>query len=317
MTVRTGLGIDAGGSATRWALADAAGNQLASGEVAALSGLMMGAGEGRTAFAAELRSLAERLPLGQKPGNTWFGMTGAGAGFDVAAAKQLASEALGIAPQSLTVCSDMAMLHWVHFLPGEGHVLYAGTGSYASFCNAQGQLMRVGGRGALLDDAGAGCWIGLQALRAVWRAEESAEPRGALAYAVFAHLGSDDWAASRRLIYGQALAQARGGIANITRLVAATQLDDAASLAILQAAGIELARLGIASLRRFGAAPVTLAGRVLLEIPVVQSHCVCALRAAFPGVTLDVGHSQVNIAARAAQMAACGLSETIQNALEP
>jgi glucosamine kinase len=50
-TTDTGLslGIDAGGTRTRWALADAAGTILAEGEVAGLSALQTGNQDGREA----------------------------------------------------------------------------------------------------------------------------------------------------------------------------------------------------------------------------------------------------------------------------
>jgi glucosamine kinase len=298
--VPLGLGLDAGGTATRWALSDAQGHVLAQGQVAGLSGLMLGSGEGKARFVETLQDLQGKLP--QAPMRVWFGLTGAGEGFDMPQAIALSAAALCINPAQLRIASDMVLLHQLHFAPGAGHVLYAGTGSYASFWDGESRMQHVGGRGALLDDAGSGCWIGLEALRAVWRAEETGEPRGGLAHAVFAHLGSDAWPATRALVYGQALSQSRGGIAAITHAVAGSESADPLAHDILKRAGLELARLGIASVRRHGAKPLALAGRVLLELPTVQSACMGAL--ADSGLQVHVQRSRVHIAPAAAQRAA-------------
>jgi N-acetylglucosamine kinase-like BadF-type ATPase len=307
-----GLGIDAGGTSTRWGLASAAGETLAEGSVGALSGLMMTSPESAAQFEATLQSLRYSLPLA--PNFVWMGMTGAGPGFDAAKALQLAASALQLQPAYIRIASDMMMLHQLHLAPGAGHLLYAGTGSYASYWDASGKLHRVGGRGALLDDAGSGCWIGLEALRAVWRAEEAGEPRSILAEAVFAHIGKDDWASTRALVYGQALSQARGGIAALARVVGMVEAQDAAARAILQRAGQELARLALASLKRHGKGSLALAGRVLLESSTVQSSFATALLQG--GFTDGFETSKVHIAQAAAIRAARGDVPDRQQSLE-
>lgn len=54
-----------------------------------------------------------------------------------------------------------------------GVLVLSGTGSLAYGINAAGETALVGGWGYLLDDAGSGYWIGIQALRAVVRAADS------------------------------------------------------------------------------------------------------------------------------------------------
>ncbi len=297
-----GLGIDAGGTSTRWALASAQGQTLAEGSVGALSGLMMSSAESAAQFEASLKALRHSLP--QAPNFVWMGMTGAGPGFDAAKALGLAASALQLRPDQIRIASDMMLLHQLHLAPGAGHLLYAGTGSYASFWDAGGKLHRVGGRGALLDDAGSGCWIGLEALRAVWRAEEAGEPRSALAEALFKHLGSDQWIATRQLVYGQALAQSRGPIAALARVVGSVESLDASARGILERAGLELARLALASMKRHGEGDLVLAGRVLLESKTVQSAFADALLKS--GYARGFATSEVPIALAAAQRAAKG-----------
>ena len=54
-----GLGLDAGGTQTRWAVADAAGTLRAEGRVAALSGLQLHSPEGRAHVQTTLSALAQ------------------------------------------------------------------------------------------------------------------------------------------------------------------------------------------------------------------------------------------------------------------
>lgn len=66
-----------------------------------------------------------------------------------------------------SVVSDVALVHLAAFGTAEGIVLIAGTGSIAVARTADGTEIRCGGWGPRIDDAGAGFWIGRQALRAV------------------------------------------------------------------------------------------------------------------------------------------------------
>jgi glucosamine kinase len=314
MTSQTlGLGLDAGGTSTRWALADTSGTIVQEGSTGTLSGLMLSSPEGRAQFRQVLMDLGESMA--NKPQRVVMGLTGAGAGSSSELCTDYATQAFALPHSAIALRSDMALVHQAHFQPGAGHVLYAGTGSYASFLAADGQLHRVGGRGALLDDAGGGFWIGCEALRQVWRDEEDGikPERGEMARAVFAQIGSDAWTATRALVYHQSLANTRGGIAQLTRAVAQVAGVDADAQALLSRAGTELARLGAASLRRFGGHEVVLAGRVLQEIPAVQTACKQALQAAFSQFSkleLKISTSDLNLSHAAARLAAA-------NALPP
>ena len=77
------------------------------------------------------------------------------------------------APEAgVRVVSDVEIAYRAAFAPGEGYLVYAGTGSIAAFIDAQGVLHRAGGRGVALDDAGGGYWIAREALRRLWRRED-------------------------------------------------------------------------------------------------------------------------------------------------
>lgn len=294
------LGLDAGGTQTRWAVADAAGRIAAEGQVAGFSALQLGSPEGPAALAALLREVAAACGPVQRVA---AGVTG----FDAAQAAQLATliaAGLGTDAAAVQTFTDIELAFHAAFTPGRGIVVYAGTGSIAAHIDAQGTLHRAGGRGAVIDDAGGGHWIAREALRAVWRAEDAAPGAAAqsalgraLADTIGGTTGGCDWPATREWVYGAS----RGELGLLAQAVAQAALGgDGDALQILQAAGDELARLGRALLQRLGPQPVALAGRVFDLHPVIEDR----LRAALPATTAvqrsstPAHHAAARIAAR-------------------
>ncbi len=291
------LGLDAGGTQTRWAVADAAGRIAAEGQVAGFSALQLGSPEGPAALAALLREVAAACGPVQRVA---AGVTG----FDAAQAAQLAgliATGLGTGAAAVQTFTDIELAFHAAFTPGRGIVVYAGTGSIAAHIDAQGTLQRAGGRGAVIDDAGGGHWIAREALRHVWRAEDEvpgAAAQSALGRALGDSIGGCDWPATRQWVYGAS----RGELGLLAQAVAqAAQAGDGAALHILQSAGEELARLARALLQRLGPQPVALAGRVFSLHPVIEDH----LRAALPATT-DVQRSSTPAHHAAARIAARG-----------
>lgn len=297
---RPGLGLDAGGTQTRWALADADGRLIAEGSVAGISGLQLGSGAGRVCLAQTSQQLAEAVLAHGRPGALYGGITGLGeAGTGRAMAEQLAL-ALGLAPERAHCGSDMDIAYRAAFTPGEGYLVYAGTGAIAAFIDAQGQMQRAGGRGPILGDEGSGYWIAREALAAVWRAEDETPggwPQSTLARHLFEALGGSDWSASRAFVYGGE----RGAIGQLALAVAAAARDgDAQAQALLRRAGQELARLPMALARRFGPRPVVAAGRALLLHPLIHE----SLRAALAPQGIELRLQQLEPHKTAAQLAA-------------
>jgi len=297
-----GLGLDAGGTQTRWALAAADGTLRGEGCVAALSGLQLDHPAGRDAVAAVLRDIAAAVaPLGGAA-QVVAGITG----FEAAQAPQLgalAAAALGLAPAAVQAMTDIELTCRAAFSPGQGVVLYAGTGSIAAYIDEQGTMHRAGGRGAVIDDAGGGHWIACRALRQVWRAEDASPgswQRSPLARRVFEHIGGADWAHTRHWVYSGPGA-GRGEMGRLALAVAAAADEDPAALALLHAAGTELARLAAALRQRFGPRPLALAGRVFDLHPAVEQ----SLRGALPADTaarrllLPAHHAAARLAAAA------------------
>ncbi|MGV7208321.1 N-acetylglucosamine kinase [Oxalobacteraceae bacterium A2-2] len=278
MTLALALGLDAGGSATRWALAGADGAIVAEGEAAGLSVNQMASEEGRAALRATLGDLARQVLARGRPLAVCAGLTGFG-GNDSNGAQLSAWLAadLALPTERIGLRSDIEIACLACHGPGEGYLVYAGTGSIAAFIDADGQLHRAGGRGVALDDGGGGYWIGREALRHVWRLEDEqpgAWRQSAMARALFDMVGGSDWARSREFVYGAA----RGDMGKLALAVAASADDDTAAVAILEQAGRELARIALALVSRYGARPVALAGRAATLHPLIAS----SMRAALP-----------------------------------
>ena len=271
-----GLGLDAGGTQTRWAVADASGAVQHQGQVVGISALQLHHEAGRTAMTVALAEIAVAAGPVQAvvAGLTGFDAT------QLPLLRELLAAAFAVEAQTVQAMSDIELACHAAFAPGEGYVVVAGTGSIAAFIDAQGALQRAGGRGAIIDDAGGGHWIARQALRHIWRAEDispGAWQQSPLARQVFKRLGGSDWARTRQWVYGAGAS--RGEMGTLALAVAAAADEDPAALAILQAAGSELARLVVALQQRFGTRPLALAGRVFELHPSIRARLQEALPA--------------------------------------
>lgn len=294
-----GLGLDVGGTHTRWAVASASGDVVSRGQAAPFSAAQWADAVGREAMAAVLRGVASEMA--QSVTAVCAGITG----FDAASGdglRELLSQAFGCAAARVELGSDIEIACRCACPPGQGVLLLAGTGSIAAYVDDQDVFHRAGGRGVVIDDAGGGHWIAVQALRQVWRAEDERPGAGSehlLAQCLFQRLGGSDWSHTRRAVVGAT----RGEIGRLALAVAeAAQAGDAAARALLTAAGTELARLVLALWARHGRQPAWLAGRVFELGPEVEA----GLRAALPPGT-PMQHvaqaAEVSAAQRAAQRA--------------
>ena len=295
-----GLGIDAGGTQTRWALARRDGSIVAEGNVAGLSALQMGSTDGRKRVHDNFSELAGAVLAHGRPDRVSAGLTGFGG--DGELLQQWLGELLGIAPSAVTFCNDIEIAYLDSFKRGEGYLVYAGTGSIGAYIDDSGEFHRAGGRGVVLDDGGGGFWIAREALRYIWRTED--EQPGAwqsspMARAVFEHIGGSDWALSRQFIYGQE----RGAVGKLALVVAASAQADPIAAKILRDAGDELARLARALIARFGPRPVVLAGPAAELHPLIFESMRDSLPAAISlsQASARAHHAAARIAARAPQ----------------
>ena len=294
-TTEIGLGIDAGGTQTRWALARANGDVIAEGSVGGMSGLMMATASGCEEIKAALHELARNTHPHAQPARVHAGMTGFDE--DGSAIAALIGDALHISPTQVTISNDIEIAFHDCFAPGGGYVVYGGTGSVAAFIDTVGELHRAGGRGGLLDDGGSGYWIAREALRQIWRSED--ESPGAwqaspMAVEIFNSIGGSDWLHTRKFVYEGT----RGDIGKLALMVAAAADRDADAHKILSDAGGELARLAQAMISRFGARPIALTGRAIELHPVIEETFRAVLAEEnIPASMIEVKVSQPHIAA--------------------
>lgn len=271
-----GLGLDVGGTATRWALAAAAGQIVAEGEIGGMPGRPRSVQEWQAvqrqlaALSAALRphlgvvgsvGSAGSAGLAGRVAGVVAGITG----FDASTAaattyRESCAAALGLAPQRIWLADDIVMGCLSQFAPGDGYLVYAGTGSMSAYVDEQGALHRAGGRGHVLDDAGSAVWMVCQAFKAIWRREDEAPgswQQSALARALLQGVGGSDWSATRSFIYGHE----RGDIGRLALEIARCADADPLAAELLQRAGAELARLAQVHITRHGRRPVVLSGR--------------------------------------------------------
>ena len=295
-----GLGIDAGGTRTRWALADATGKIIGEGEVGGLSVQQIDGAAGSAHVQRVFQELAVAALALARPARACAGLTGLGE--QRAVLVGMLAPLLGLAPEDIDLRSDIEVAYLNTFAPGHGYLVYAGTGSIGAWIDSDGQLHRAGGRGVALDDGGGGYAIARDALRKIWRDEDETPgcwQASPMAHAVFATVGGSDWSHTRQFM----ATRSRGEVGQLALAVASSAGFDPAAHAILRHAGAELARLALALVARFGVRPVVLAGRAATLHPVIEQ----TLRAALPAAVslclgnTDAHHTAARIAARSGQ----------------
>ena len=174
--------------------------------------------------------------------------------------RALFAETFELPADKVFVAEDMWIAYLSYFALGEGILVYSGTGSIGYYLSEAKDVIRIGGRGNLIDDGGSGFWIAREALKSVLRTEEESPGKGwttTLGTCLAAALGGTDWNIVRSFVYGGD----RGKIGSLARAVGeAAKADDATALRILREAGVELARLANALIKRLGPRPVALVG---------------------------------------------------------
>jgi N-acetylglucosamine kinase-like BadF-type ATPase len=269
------LGVDIGGTASRFVLADASGAIITRGSAPGATGHIFNPAE-RQKLEAVLVAITAALPAGTSLSVACFGITGLGDKVRDEAAALIGSH-LSLPATAVRLTDDMELAYCAAFAPGAGHLISAGTGSIGLHVAADGEIIRVGGRGLLIDDGGSGTWIALTALDRLYRLiDETGSTEGAqiLADELFTAIGGSDWDATRAYIYGSD----RGRIGALAQAVArAATRGDALALDILTQAGTELARLGRALVQRAGRLPIGYVGGIIDLHPAIRESLLAAL----------------------------------------
>jgi glucosamine kinase len=296
--MQLGLGIDAGGTATRWRLADPQGACIAQGTTEPLTGhLFSAAAEDRAKHL--VGQLAKTVAKTGRPHGIVAGITGLTRETPAEALmRAILAGAFEVPGDRVFVAEDMWIAYLSYFALGEGVLVYSGTGSIGYYLTPDKQVIRVGGRGNLIDDGGSGFWVAREALKTVLRTEEESPGAGwtsPLGLTLARGLGGTDWNLVRAFVYGGD----RGKIGILARAVAeAAETGDPVSLDILRQAGRELARLATSLIKRVGQRPVALVGGGSRLHPVVSE----SFRAELPPAT-EVVTNDVDAALTAARLA--------------
>lgn len=244
------LGIDAGGSATRVAVAE--GGQVVSwSETTPMNALLT-------------PDVPDRLAeLALTAGAAAVGVGLPGIRTEVAGA-ELAALVGARCGCPVRVVPDAEVARLGAFLGEPGVIVAAGTGSVAVGWDGA-RTARAGGHGYLFGDDGGAYWIGREAARSVLRWQDGAGGSPALAAAVLDAVGGDADDLVRRAHRHPGDRSLLAGLAPVVTSLAGT--DDEAARISREAAG-HLAALASTVCRRLGPLPVAGVGGVLAAAPV-------------------------------------------------
>lgn len=222
------LGIDAGASSAKWALADESSIVLTG---------VTGPIDGHITRSESLERMQKNLTqikseCSQKIDRVVIGITGI-AETPAERAQTLKVIADVFTDSIIDLQSDIHLAYRVHFQQTPGILLYAGTGAVAC-TEVKGELKRIGGWGYLLGDEGAGYWIGRAALRAVmiYIDKEQMPPAETLEAAIAEAIGARSWGDVKNFVYGNN----RSEIAALARIVFAHVGKDSADAILTEAA---------------------------------------------------------------------------------
>lgn len=208
------IGVDGGGTRSRALVGDREGRELGAADGG--PGLIDPADPLVAAFrvATVAREAAKRARVWLPARVLWAGLAGAGnESARAAVEKELRDKRLA---RHVVVGSDVEAAHADAFGEGPGVLLVAGTGSVVRAVDPHGEVVTVGGWGALLGDEGGGYGIGLEGIRAVLRAADGREPETDLTDALLSETGT----AGARELADWAVGASKGEIAALSVTVA-------------------------------------------------------------------------------------------------
>ena len=222
------LGIDAGATATQWALINQSG-VVDSGTSAAMDGHLYRSSS-KERMDQVLKEIAVQIKDKEISG-VYMGITG------VTNDGSIEALAATVFAAPIKVVSDIELAYRANLADGEGILLYAGTGSVAFAIDQQAESHQIGGWGYLLGDEGAGYWIGKEAIRhSMFDIEMNKQSLpGSLTSEVLDVIGGRNWSSVKSFVYSQE----RSVIASLSQLVdsLAEAGDEDASRILKKAAG--------------------------------------------------------------------------------
>jgi N-acetylglucosamine kinase-like BadF-type ATPase len=240
--VRTYLGVDGGGSKTRFLLLDEMGTVLASHAEGPAYHVEIGAEALRAMLAQGIKTTLRQG--GVAASHLTFAFLGLPAyGEDQSALPLLDAAPSGALPAARYRVGNDMVCGWAGALAGEDGInIAAGTGSIA-YGEYRGRSARAGGWGELFSDEGSAYWLAREGLRLFSRMSDGRAPRGALYEHVRRHFGLQDDLDLCGALYGKSAAQ-RSQFAQLSKLVAeAANAGDDQAAALFRVAACELAEI--------------------------------------------------------------------------
>jgi len=262
------LGIDGGGTRTRALLVDESGTHLYSTE----SGPANLNSVDETTVRTSLRDVLKRCIEFSNtcPSATCLGLAGASAPAVSAKYKAILS---GIGYTNFRLSSDAEIALDGAFPNKAGILLIAGTGSVCLGKDQDGNLIRTGGWGPLVDDVGSAAWLGKRGLEIAIKQHDHRIPGTTIRDALFKELGIGSTNEIVPRLYQPALSPAE--LAALAGSILGLAEDgDCIATDLLDQAARELAMLVQTTAASIGPTtpPVATSGGLLEHNPAIRAH---------------------------------------------
>ncbi|MES1262819.1 MAG: BadF/BadG/BcrA/BcrD ATPase family protein [Peristeroidobacter soli] len=254
MTASYFLGVDGGGTKTRFALLDASRKLVGEAQLGTSYYPEVGLDGVRSVLADGVATMLANAGIDETQiAYAFFGLPAYGE--DSKATPVLQSMPASILRHQRYTCDNDMVCGWAGSLGAEDGInIVAGTGSIGY--GQRGSLSaRAGGWGEVFSDEGSAYWIAVQGLSAYSRMSDGRLPKGPLHALINETLSLTEDLDLCAHVYGEN-AKSRAELAQLSRVVAkAAALGDAAAMEIFQRAGVELARIADAVRRKLDYPP--------------------------------------------------------------
>ena len=248
------LGVDGGGTKTRFALLDSSRKLVGEAQLGTSYFPEVGLDGVRSVLTSGVATVLAGAGIDETQiAYAFFGLPCYGE--DSKATPVLQSMPASILHHERYACDNDMVCGWAGSLGAEDGInIVAGTG-----CIGYGQRgslsARAGGWGEVFSDEGSAYWIAIQGLTAYSHMSDGRLPKGPLHSLINEELGLTNDLDLCAHVYGEN-ARSRGELAQFSPLVSkAAALGDEAALDIFRRAGIELARIADALRRKLGYPP--------------------------------------------------------------